>query len=74
MAPVTVDSLDRVFDYHAPDAQDVQRHQKLRDGAKAFARIILENTPVCADQSSAIRDVRNALMTANAAVATDGAV
>ena len=35
--------------------------QEVRLAAKKFAQAILENTPPCADQSAAIRDVRQAL-------------
>ena len=46
----------------------------IRAGAKDFAQDILENTPSCADQSAAIRHLREAVMTANAAIALKGAV
>jgi hypothetical protein len=36
--------------------------------------VILEQTPVCGDQQAAIRKVREAVFTANSAVALKGAV
>lgn len=66
--------LDDVFQYHAPTADQIPKYEKLRAGAKAFARVILVNTPKCADQSAAIRKVREAVMTANASVALQGRV
>ena len=74
MGQVNLSNLDNVFSYHAPAGTQPDQYAKIREGAKAFARIILENTPQSADQSDAIRSVRNAMMTANAAVATGGEV
>ena len=44
-------------------------YERLRSAARAFSEEILECTPVGADQSAAIRKVREAVMTANAAIA-----
>lgn len=64
--------LDHIFMYHAPGNDDVPRYQKLREAAKAFAQVIVDETPEGADQSAAIRLVREAVMTSNAAVALKG--
>lgn len=66
--------LDDVFSYHAPEPEQIPKYNALREGAKAFARVIMENCPSCADRSTAIRKVREAVMTANAAVALKGRV
>lgn len=66
--------LDTIFAYHAPDQTDSLRYQAIRSAAKEFARVIIENAPVSADQIDAIRKVREAMMTANAAVALKGRV
>jgi hypothetical protein len=66
--------LDEIFQYHAPDADQQVAYEKLRASAKAFATAILDLTPQCADQSAAIRLVREAVMTANAAIALHGLV
>jgi hypothetical protein len=39
-----------------------------------LAMTILDNTPVCADQSAAIRHLRECVMTANGAIALNGLV
>jgi hypothetical protein len=39
-----------------------------------YAGVLVANTPKCADQSAAIRLVREAVMTANAAIALKGIV
>lgn len=65
--------LNHIFSYHAPTGQEqLDKYQKLRDAAKAFAQAIEDNSPACADQTAAIRHVREAVMTANAAIALDG--
>lgn len=64
--------LDHVFTYHAPSPDQQVVYEKLRASAKAFAHAIQELTPACADQSAALRHVREALMTANAAVSLGG--
>lgn len=64
--------LDNIFKYHAPNAEQQIRYGRLRDAAKAFAEAIVAYTPAGADQTAAIRKVREAVMTANAAVALDG--
>jgi hypothetical protein len=63
--------LDHIFAYHAPGISQTGRFQELRLQAKQFAKAILKCTPAGADQSAAIRKVREALMTANAAIALE---
>ena len=43
----------------------------IREAAKTLARTILENTPTSADQNAALRHVREAVFTANAAIAVN---
>ena len=65
--------LNHIFSYHAPTGpEQLAKYQMLRDAAKAFAQAIVDNTPACADQTAAIRHVREAVMTANASLALDG--
>lgn len=61
--------LDNLFTYHAPQGDQPQRYTRLRAAGRAFAAEILALTPPCADQTAAIRQVREAVFTANAAVA-----
>lgn len=74
MGAVNKDNLDEVFKYHAPKEGQPEKYEKIRAAAKEFARVILENTPACADQSAALRLVREAGFTANAAVALEGII
>lgn len=72
--PVTKGNLNEVFSYHAPTAGQPEKYQAIRSAARALAEAILDSTPVCADQQAALRHVREAMMTANAAVALGGEV
>ena len=65
---VTID-LDNLFSYHAPKGDQAGRYVKIRDAGKALAQTILDCCPPNADTSAAIRKVREAVMTANAAIA-----
>ena len=60
------------FTYHAPEGDDVERYGRIREAGKAFALVVLQSTPDSADQSAAIRKIREAVMTANAAIACKG--
>lgn len=69
---ITQEQLDNWFTYHPPGPGDQEAYVAMRDAAKNFAEVIVANTPSCADQTAAIRLVRNAVMTANAARACGG--
>jgi len=64
--------LDNVFMYHAPNEEQIEKYKAIREQGKKLAEIIVACTPVCADQTAAIRKIREAVMTANAAIATNG--
>jgi len=64
--------LDHIFKYHAPNEEQQKKYEILRAAAKAFAQAIVDCVPVGADQTAAVRKVREAVMTANAGVALGG--
>lgn len=70
--PLTAEAIDDIFSYHAPSEDQKPKYNSVREGARVFARIILENTPGSADQTAAIRKLRDCVMTANASIALDG--
>jgi hypothetical protein len=72
--PVTKENLKDVFTYHPPTEIQREQYNTIRTAAHDFAFIILDNTPTCADQQAALRLLREAVMTANAAVALNGKV
>lgn len=61
-----------VFTHHVPSHDKIAHYDAIHVAAKAFANVILANTPPGADQVAALRLLREATMTANAAVALDG--
>ena len=74
MGQVTIANVEDVFTYHSPSGDQPERYVKVRESAKQLVRTILECTPSCADQSAAIRLVREAVMTANASIALNGSI
>ena len=66
--------LDQIFTYHKPNEQQQQQYLAIRNAAKDFARTVINNTPNCADQTAALRKIREAMMVANASVALNGLV
>lgn len=72
MTTLTVDQqneLNNLFTYHAPKGDQLERYQAIREAGKALATTIMLCAPSCADRTAAIRKVREAIMTANAAIA-----
>jgi len=65
------EDLDNFFTYHAPTAEQKDSYEVIRYAAKILATTIRDNCPVNADTSMAIRKVREAVMTANAAIACE---
>jgi hypothetical protein len=61
--------LREQFTYHAPHGDQAERYQELREAGRHLANTILRTVPKCADRTAAIRKVREAIMTANAAIA-----
>lgn len=74
MPPLTGQTIEEIFTYHAPEPDQIPKYEEIREAAKTMAKVILSNTPPCADQSAAIRLLREAVMTANAAIALKGLV
>lgn len=74
MPGLTIKQLDEAFTYHAPTSDLIPKYNRIRQAGRVLAQVIAEETPVCADQTAAIRLVREAVMTANAAIALNGAI
>jgi hypothetical protein len=64
--------LAELFKYHPPNEVTLPKFAAINQAAKNFAEVILQNCPPGADRSDAIRKIREARMTANAAVALNG--
>lgn len=66
---MTKEEIDNTFSYHSPKNDQPERYERIRAKAKELAEVIVGSTPKCADQTAAIRKLREAVMTANAAIA-----
>ena len=66
---ISYEDLDNWFTYHPPTEEQRECYERLRDAAKQFAEVIVDNTPTGKDQDAAVLLVRQAVMMANAAVA-----
>ncbi len=69
---ITQEQLDNWFQYHAATQEQAAKYVELRAAGKAMAEAIVRLTPPSADQTAAIRKVREAVFTANAAIACEG--
>jgi hypothetical protein len=69
--PFTPEEIEDLFTYHAPKGDQPQRYDIIRNAAKIFARILIANTKPSADQTAAIRLLRESVMTANASIALE---
>lgn len=69
-----IKTLADTFSYHPASPDDLAKYAAVRGAAKHFAMILMLNVPKCADRSAAIREIRIAMMTANAAIALKGKI
>lgn len=71
--PVRNEVLEELFKYHAPTGNQPEKYTLIRAAAKALAYVIDECCEPGPDRTAAIRHVREAMMTANASIATGNA-
>jgi hypothetical protein len=69
---ITKAQLENWFQYHAPTGDQPEKYVKIREAGLAFATVLVENTLPSADQTDAVRKVREAVMTANQSIACNG--
>lgn len=62
------ESVNNLFDYHAPDEFQIQKMNDIRGHAKQLAMSIQTMVPECADKSAAIRLLRQCVQIANAGI------
>jgi hypothetical protein len=70
--PISHRNLENWFTYHPPEPGQPEKYEAIRAAALEFAKVITANTPASADQTTAIRKIREAVFTANAAIACKG--
>lgn len=69
---VTTAQIDNWFTYHAPTEAQAEFYVQLRNAGRDLALAILSLTPPGAGQTAALRKVREAVATANMAIACGG--
>jgi hypothetical protein len=62
------ETIEKEFSYHTPTPEEVARMNEIRAAAKELVLVIARNVPACADRSAAFRKIREASVTANAAI------
>jgi hypothetical protein len=72
LTPEQENLIEHLFSYHTPDEPQQYSLMRVRTCAKIMARTILQECPVSADRSDAIRSLRNCVMTANASIVLKG--
>jgi hypothetical protein len=63
---------DYVFSHHPATPQKLEDYAAIHEGAKKFAKVILDHVPECHDRLTVLRLLREASMMACAAVALEG--
>ena len=66
------EKLENWFTFHPVQPGQAEKYEAIRAAAKVFAAAIVDLTPASADQTAAIRHIRDAVFTANAAIACGG--
>lgn len=61
--------IDNDFTYHRPPAEKAQDFVDIREGAKLLAKLMVEKCPEGRELSSALTNLEQAVMHANAGIA-----
>ena len=72
MANIGLEEIENWFTYHKPTEVDQVGYMAIRQAAKDLAMVIVNHTPPSADQSAAIRKLRECVQTANSSIACQG--
>lgn len=64
--------IEHIFTYHPPTPDQIPKYNAIREKAKELAQVIVDNVPPSADQTASIRQLSEAVMTANAGIARGG--
>ena len=67
------DAIEELFTYHSPTDSQKVAYLAIREAGKRLARAIDHHCPAGADRTAAVRKIREAVMTANASIATGNA-
>jgi hypothetical protein len=69
---IAFEQVEHWFTHHPPTPEQLPKYEAIREAGRRLANAIVTNAPPSADRSAAIRSVRDAVMTANAAIACSG--
>lgn len=61
--------LDNIFTYHKPHGTQSERFVAIREKAKELAYLVQDMTPDSRERSTALTNIQQAVMWANAAIA-----
>jgi hypothetical protein len=61
-----------VFNHHHATPDKLAKYEAIHTGAKRFAEVVLANVPACGDRATVLQLLREAAMTACAAISLDG--
>lgn len=62
--------IEDLFTYHPPTSEQAEKYKRINEAGKAFALVVYNECPSSPDRTTAIRQIREARMTANASIAT----
>lgn len=65
-------TIEERFTYHAPTPEQIERLARVREKAKELAYVIDECCPGSPDRTAAMRQLEEAVMTANKAIVLEG--
>jgi hypothetical protein len=71
--PPARDPIEELFTYHKPSPEQEEQYKEIRSAAKALVRVIDRVCPPGPDRTTAVRKIRESVMTANASIATGNA-
>jgi hypothetical protein len=63
------EKFDRIFTYHEPHGNQVERYKVIRAKARELAELIDSSSPISREQSLAFTKLEETVMWANAAIA-----
>ena len=66
---MTKEQIENIFTYHAANADQAERYQRIREWAKELATIINRDCPESREKSLALTNLQQAIMWANASIA-----
>jgi len=62
-------TIENNFKYHRPLEKNIAKFKEIRDEARTFAKLIMDEVPECAERTIAFRKIEEAVMWANAGLA-----